>query len=156
MRNTWRILLAIVITVALGASSGLVTNTSLDTWYTTLNKPSWNPPNAVFGPVWTILYILMGLAAGLVWNVGPERSDVRRALAIYVLQLGLNVLWTLLFFGLRSPIAALVDILMLLGAIIWCMQVFGALRPAAGRLLLPYLAWVLFASVLNTAIVALN
>ncbi|HEY0977861.1 MAG TPA: TspO/MBR family protein, partial [Flavobacteriales bacterium] len=112
--------------------------------------------NAVFGPVWTILYILMGLAAGLVWNVGPERSDVRRALAIYVLQLGLNVLWTLLFFGLRSPIAALVDILMLLGAIIWCMQVFGALRPAAGRLLLPYLAWVLFASVLNTAIVALN
>lgn len=143
-------------TVAVGSLSGLATATSIDTWYTTLEKPSFNPPNWIFGPVWTFLYALMGTAAGLVWNTVHDEDDVREALFWYIVQLALNALWSFLFFLMRSPLAAFVDILLLLGAIAICIGAFRSIKPVAGVLLYPYLAWVAFATVLNAAIVVLN
>jgi tryptophan-rich sensory protein len=124
-------------------------------WYATLKKPPWNPPNWIFGPVWTALYIMMAVAAWLVWRRG-EFAVQRLALGLFLLQLLLNALWSPLFFGLRAPALALVDIgflwLALLGTMIACWKV----RPLAGALLAPYLAWVTFASALNWTLWRLN
>ena len=151
-----KIFIAVVGTVAIGSASGLVTADAIDTWYAGINKPSFNPPNWIFGPVWTLLYILMGVAAGLVWSSTAEASVKRRALAVYILQLGLNALWSFLFFGLRSPQLALAEIVLLWIAIVWCMRLFEPIHRTSAYLLVPYLLWVSFASVLNGAIVWLN
>ena len=143
-------------TLAVGSLSGLVTANSIDTWYTTLEKPSFNPPNWIFGPVWTLLYVLMGIAAGLVWNSLHDQGTIRRALTIYVVQLGLNATWSLVFFGLRTPTGALINIALLLAAIILCMRAFRPISPRAANLLYPYLAWVSFAALLNASIAQLN
>jgi benzodiazapine receptor len=151
-----KILIAVVGTVAIGSASGLITADAINTWYAGINKPSFNPPNWIFGPVWTLLYILMGVAAGLVWSSTAEATVKRRALAAYILQLGLNALWSILFFGLRSPQLALTEIVLLWIAIVWCMRLFEPIQRTAAYLLVPYLLWVSFASVLNGAIVWLN
>lgn len=151
-----RYVIAILGTMALGSASGLITNGAIDTWYVHLDKPSFNPPNWIFGPVWTLLYFLMGLAAGLVWNTDAPQVAKQRALVVYVVQLALNVLWSLLFFGLKDPVFALVEIIVLWLAIGWCMLLFRKIDRRAGNLLVPYLLWVSFAAVLNGAIVALN
>ncbi|MGV3637777.1 MAG: TspO/MBR family protein [Flavobacteriales bacterium] len=143
-------------TLAVGSLSGLATASSIETWYATLEKPSFNPPNWIFGPVWTLLYVLMGTAAALVWNTDHDLPRIRRGLGLYVIQLVLNATWSLVFFSLRSPAGALVNIVLLLIAIVLCMRAFAAVRQAASYLLYPYLAWVSFAAVLNTAIVLLN
>jgi tryptophan-rich sensory protein len=124
-------------------------------WYAELNKPGWNPPNAIFGPVWTGLYLLMGVAAWLVWSRDGFRG-ARLALSVFLLQLVLNGLWTVLFFGLRSPALAFADILLLLVAIGATMILFWRHTPLAGGLLAPYLAWVVFATVLNFQLWRLN
>lgn len=149
-------IICIVGTLAVGSLSGLATASSIDTWYTTLQKPSFNPPNWIFGPVWTLLYVLMGIAAAMVWNSRHDQTEVRRALLIYLIQLGLNATWSLVFFGLRSPIGALINITLLLAAIVLCIGAFKKLDRRAGMLLYPYLAWVCFATVLNAAIAVLN
>lgn len=124
-------------------------------WYATLVKPAWNPPAWVFGPVWTFLYLSMALAAWLVWRHGGWRAQ-RRALTLYLVQLALNAAWTPLFFGLRQPGLALVGIVLLLAAILATARAFqSASRPAA-LLLLPYAAWVGFATVLNFTLWSLN
>ncbi len=128
---------------------------STDGWYATLAKPTWNPPNWVFGPVWTALYIMMAVAAWLVWRQGGWRRQ-RRALALYVAQWALNALWTPLFFGLRRPDLAFACIVLLLIAIALTMSAFRPARRLAALLLLPYAAWVGFATVLNFAIWRLN
>ena len=156
LSSFWRYAIAIVGTVAIGSLSGLATANSIDTWYATLEKPFFNPPNWIFGPVWTLLYILMGVAAGLVWSSTAEATVKRRALAAYILQLGLNALWSILFFGLRSPQLALTEIVLLWIAIVWCMRLFEPIQRTAAYLLVPYLLWVSFASVLNGAILWLN
>jgi translocator protein len=125
-----------------------------DDWYAALAKPAWNPPSWVFGPVWTALYIMMGVAAWLIWD--RHRTAARVALALFVLQLVANAAWSWLFFGLRSPALAFADIVLLWLLILATALAFRRLRPAAAALLLPYLTWVSFAAALNFAIWRLN
>ena len=151
-----RYVIGIFGTVLLGSLSGLVTVGAIDTWYAGLEKPWFNPPNVVFGPVWTVLYMLMGTAAAMVWTNGHDPHQQRKALWYYAFQFGLNLVWSLVFFGLRSPVGALVVIVLLLFAIGLCIRAFRPVDVRAAWLLYPYLAWVSFATVLNTAIVYLN
>jgi translocator protein len=123
-------------------------------WYAALDKPSWNPPSWVFGPVWTVLYIMMGVAAWLVWD--RYRSAARTALAVFVVQVVFNGLWSYLFFGLQSPALAFAGIVILWSLIVTTLVLFWRARTVAGVLLLPYLAWVSFAAVLNFTIWQLN
>ena len=143
-------------TLVVGSLSGLATASSVETWYTALEKPSFNPPNWIFGPVWTLLYIMMGTAAAMVWTKSNDPNSSDRPLLIYGLQLGLNALWSLVFFGLRSPAGGLVMILLLIAAIVGCITLFRPIDVRAARLLYPYLAWVCFATVLNASIAVLN
>ena len=125
------------------------------TWYAGLNKPTWNPPGWIFGPVWTALYLMMGVSAWLVWQRGGFAAQ-RRPLVIFLVQLSLNACWSPLFFGLHSPGLAFGEIIVLWVAIASTIVAFrGVSRPAAW-LLAPYLAWVSFASVLNFTIWRLN
>lgn len=124
-------------------------------WYARLNKPAWTPPNSVFGPVWTVLYLMMAVSAWLVWRRSGW-AGAGGALVLFVAQLAINAVWTALFFGLKLPGAAFADIV-----ILWCLIVitavtFWRLTAAAGALLVPYLAWVSFAAVLNFAVWRLN
>lgn len=156
MKPIFKIIIAIVVCLAIGGLSGFATTDAIEGWYATVNKPSFNPPNWIFGPVWTLLYIMMGVAAGLVWKAGWERKEVRIALGIFVVQLLLNGLWSLIFFAWHSPMWALVEILVLLVFIILTIVRFKPINSTAAYLLLPYLAWVSFATVLTAAIWYLN
>ena len=124
-------------------------------WYRTLNKPAWNPPGWLFGPVWTCLYASMGVAAWLVWDRGGFRAR-RRELGWFMIQWLLNALWSPLFFGLHEPGWAFAEILLLWGAIAVTGHQFHRAHPVAGLLFLPYLAWVSFAAVLNATLWHLN
>lgn len=124
-------------------------------WYAELNKPSWNPPGWLFGPVWTVLYSMMAVAAWLVWQFGGFRLQ-GRALKWYLAQLLLNALWSPLFFGLHSPGLALGEILLLWVAIAITMRKFWRVSKWAGWLMVPYLGWVSFATVLNFILWRLN
>ncbi len=126
-------------------------------WYETLVKPAWTPPDAVFAPVWSALYLTIAIAGWLVWREGErEGARVRAALAAWGVQLALNALWSFLFFGLHRIGLALADILLLVAAISLTVALFVRVRPLAAVLLLPYLAWVGFAGALNAAIFARN
>jgi benzodiazapine receptor len=122
-------------------------------WYPLINKPSWTPPSSLFGPVWTVLYVLMGVAVWRVWRHGPR---ARPLVSGYFVQLALNALWSVLFFGLKRPDWALADILLLLGCLGWMQRGLWRADRLAGILWLPYLLWVSFAAALNLAIVRLN
>jgi translocator protein len=145
--------LVVVILCCLGAAAvgGYATTRSLRDWYLALPKPSWNPPNAVFGPVWTVLYLAMAIADWLVWRARNE-SDITVAQSVFVVQLVLNVLWSVAFFGLRSPLAGLVVIALLWLAIVATIVAFSQVSVLAAAILVPYLLWVTFASFLNAAI----
>jgi len=134
---------------------GLVTAGSVTTWYPTLQKLPFNPPNWIFGPVWTALYILMAIAGWRVWRLS-QQSVFAPPLALYGLQLALNLLWSILFFGLHAIGWALADIVALLTAIAVTTIMFLRLDRIAGALFLPYMAWVAFAGVLNASIWWLN
>jgi translocator protein len=151
----WRSLLAwdALTFTAAGIGSAL-TSTGLDPWYRTLDTPPWSPPDAVFGPVWTVLYLLMAVAVWLVWE---HRRDVpvwraHLAIGLFVVQLALNTAWSGVFFGLRSPGGGLAVILALFAAILATIVAFHGIHRVAAWLLAPYLAWVGFATVLNAAI----
>jgi benzodiazapine receptor len=124
-------------------------------WYAALRKPAWNPPNWIFGPVWAALYIAMAIAAWLVWKRGGFRGQ-RTALWLFLVQLFFNALWSPLFFGLRSPALGLLNILLLWLALLGTIVAFWRARPIAGAILVPYLAWVSFATALNFALWHLN
>ena len=124
-------------------------------WYASLRKPSWNPPSWLFGPVWTALYLMMATAAWLVWRRGGC-SGQRRALTLYLVQLALNAAWTPLFFGLKMPGIAFAEILLLLAAVVTTAFAFRRVNKAAGALLVPYIAWVSFAGLLNFTLWRLN
>jgi tryptophan-rich sensory protein len=151
-----KIVAAVGVCLLAGAAGGLFTSPAIPGWYAALQKPAFNPPNWIFGPVWTALYIMMGVAAFLVWDRGWRRPGVRHALAVFAAQLVLNVLWSALFFGARSPAAALVDIFALWLGILASIILFARVSKAGAVLMVPYLLWVSFAAVLNVAIVALN
>jgi tryptophan-rich sensory protein len=138
-----------------GASGSLVTATSVREWYPDIQKPWWTPPSAVFGPVWTVLYLLMGVSAWLIWR-NAEGSARRTALLIFVTQLVLNGIWSFLFFGCRSPGWAALEIVLLWSSIVTTVLVFARISRLAAGLLLPYLLWVSYAAALNVAIWNLN
>ena len=157
MNKFTRILTVVVSCLAVGYFSGIVTRSSIETWYPTLVKPSFNPPNWVFAPVWTMLYCMMGLAAGLVWNrIDFEKEVVRKALIIFAVQLALNSLWSFLFFGLMNPMLAGLEIVILWLMIFETYIQFAKINKIAGYLMIPYLLWVSFATVLNASIWWLN
>jgi tryptophan-rich sensory protein len=156
MRDAIKLLLAVAVPLAIGGLSGFATARGVDTWYPTLAKPSFNPPAWVFGPTWTVLYILMGVALFLVWRQGLDTPGVKLALTLFAVQLALNGLWSILFFGMQSPAWAFAEILLLWLAIVATLWAFWRLMPVAGWLLVPYLAWVSFAAVLNGSIWILN
>lgn len=137
------------------AIGGLATAANVRSWYPTLTKPEWNPPAWVFGPVWTLLYILMAVAAWRIWR-RRDAPGARAALLGHGLQLVLNAGWSLLFFGLRNPGAALVEIVVLWFLLAWLFLRFRRIDPIAGWLWLPYLLWVSFATMLNATIWHLN
>jgi len=149
-------LVAVLLCEAVGLLAAGATQTSVTTWYPTLTKPAFTPPNWVFAPVWTILYGMMGLAAFLVWHRGPSRPRVRWALTAFGAQLALNAGWSFAFFGARSPALGLVVIVGLWGLLAWTVDRFFRVRAAAGWLLVPYLLWVSYALALNAAIWGLN
>lgn len=126
-----------------------------DDWYASLKKPSWNPPSWVFGPVWTLLYAMMATAAWLVWCEGGWKMR-KRELGLYVGQLVLNAAWSPLFFGFHRPDWALIDILVLISSVVLMLAVFARVRRLAGLLLIPYLLWLTFATVLNGTLWWLN
>ena len=135
--------------------SGVVTVHSVETWYPTLAKPPFNPPNGLFGPVWTVLYIAMAIAAWRVWKLRGQ-ANVKSALGLYVGQMALNFAWSLLFFGLHYIGVALIDVLALLLALAATTIAFLRMNRVAGLLMVPYLAWVSFAALLNFEIWRLN
>ena len=149
----------VALVIAVGACFGAAalgswaTIRGLREWYPALRKPSWNPPNGVFGPVWSALYLAMAVAVWLVWRSG---GDVTVAVGLFALQLALNVAWSIVFFGQRNPRGGLVVIVALWLAIAATLVVFMSIDTLAGALLIPYLAWVTFASVLNGTIARLN
>lgn len=147
--------ISIVIAEAAGLLGSLVTTPAVKTWYPTLMKPAWNPPASVFGPVWTVLYVLMGIAAAIVWN-HRELPGAKAALWVYGVQLVLNLAWSLLFFGLKNPGIALIEICVLLVTIIITTIMFWRVNTWAGVLMLPYIVWVSFATYLNYTIWSLN
>jgi tryptophan-rich sensory protein len=147
---------AVLLPLGVGALGALATSGSVRTWYPTLVRPSFAPPSWVFGPTWTALYVMMGVASWLVWREGFARPDVRSALALYGVQLVFNLAWSWLFFGLRQPLTALVDIVVLLALVALTLARFASVSRAAAGLMLPYLAWVAFATALNGAFWWLN
>jgi benzodiazapine receptor len=149
-------LVSIAIALAVGAVGGWATASSVTTWYATLEKPAFNPPNYLFGPVWTALYILMAVAAWLVWRAEPADGRRRTALRLYAVQLALNLAWSVIFFGLRRPDLALVEVLVLFAAILGAARAFARVDRRAGWMLVPYAAWVAFATLLNFEIWRLN
>jgi benzodiazapine receptor len=157
MNKITRILVVVVTCLAIGYFSGMVTCSAITTWYPTLVKPSFNPPNWIFAPVWSMLYIMMGVAAGLVWNrIDHEKEVVKNALIFFAVQLGLNALWSYLFFGLKNPMLAGVEIVILWLMIYETYTKFAKINSIAGYLFIPYLLWVSFAMVLNGSIWWLN
>jgi translocator protein len=157
MNKITRILTVVVSCLAIGYFSGIVTRGSIATWYPTLIKPSFNPPNWIFAPVWSMLYVMMGVAAGMVWNkIESDKEVVKKALVFFAVQLGLNALWSFLFFGLMNPMLAGLEIIILWLMIYETYLQFVKINKIAGYLLLPYLAWVSFATVLNASIWWLN
>lgn len=140
---------------AVGVFGGLVTIPNIPNWYTGLAKPSWTPPDWIFGPVWSVLYLSMAVAAWLVWRQAGW-ADAAVPMALFSIQLLLNALWSWLFFGLHSPGAAAVDIVLLWAAVAAATFVFWRRSTLAGVLFVPYLVWVSFATALNVAIWRLN
>ena len=149
------LVLVVGICLAIGGLGGAVTNTSVTTWYSTLAKPSFNPPNWIFGPVWTTLYIMMGVAAWRVWRA-TDRDTARGPLAIFALQLAVNLGWSVAFFGLRDPGLAVAVILVLDLLVVATALMFRRIDGLAAMLLVPYLAWIAFATALNVTIWRLN
>lgn len=149
------LILLLVLAFAAAGIGAAATQTSVHTWYPSLNKPSWNPPSALFAPVWTLLYILMAVATWRVWKIGSAKT-ARRTVALYSAQLMLNTLWSVLFFGLRRPDAALVDVLTLLAVIGFILVRYWRMDRIAAVLWLPYVAWVTYASALNFSIWQMN
>jgi tryptophan-rich sensory protein len=151
-----QLVIAIGVCELAGVVGSLFTLRAIPDWYSTLQKPLLNPPSWIFGPVWTTLYALMGLSAFLVYQKGWKRKEVKFALGVFGAQLFLNALWSILFFGLHNPLAALIEIFLLWLAIVWTILSFYKVSRLAAYLLIPYILWVSFAIYLNGSIVWLN
>lgn len=157
MQKILRISVVVMTCLVVGYLSGMVTRESITTWYPTLVKPVFNPPNWLFAPVWTILYLMMGLAGGLVWNkIETDEKNVKLAFKYFIIQLALNAVWSFIFFYLHNPFLAFVEIVLLWLMIYEVYNQFKRIDKNAGLLFIPYLLWVSFAGVLNFSIWWLN
>ena len=151
-----KLVISLIACQCAGLIGSLFTTPAIPTWYAALEKPPFTPPNWLFAPAWVTLYLLMGVAAFLVWRKGLSEEGVKPALVIFLVQLVLNALWSAVFFGLKSPIAGAIVILLLWVAILFTILRFFRLSPTAGSLLIPYILWVSFAAALNISIWILN
>jgi tryptophan-rich sensory protein len=155
--NLSALVILVLLPIIGGGLVGFITSRDVSRWYPTLQKPAWSPPNRIFGPVWTVLYGLMGWASWLIWRRREKQSkQVRSALMWYGLQLGLNFLWSVIFFGFRRPDLALLEIVLLWGGILITIVKFARIDRLAAGLMIPYHLWVTFAAALNAAIWWLN
>lgn len=150
MKDFLRLIGFILLCQAAGIIGSIFTFNSVNTWYLTLEKPFFNPPSVVFGPVWTTLYFLMGISLFLVW--GKKKTDLRW----FWLQLSLNTVWSIIFFGLKNPLFAFIIIIFLWISIFQTIKSFRKVSKKASYMLYPYIAWVSFAAILNLSIVLLN
>ena len=151
-----KLIVSITICLFAGFLGSFFTTPAIPTWYSTLAKPSFAPPNWLFFPVWTTLFVMMGISLYLVWRRGLEGQQVKNALVIFAVQLILNVLWSAAFFGLRSPLSGLIEISILWVSIAFTIMIFMKISRTAGLLLIPYIIWVSFAAILNFMIWRLN
>lgn len=149
-------LISIIICLGAGFVGSFFTSSAIDNWYAEIIKPVFNPPNWIFAPMWTILYILMGIAAAIIWSKGFDNKAVKIALLIFVVHLVLNILWSVFFFGMQNPALAFVSIVVLWLMIALLIYLFYQIDHRAGYLLVPYILWVSFAAVLNFSIWQLN
>lgn len=157
MNRYLKILIFVATCLGVGFVSSYATQSGVNTWFPTLEKPSFNPPNWLFAPVWSLLYLLMGVAAGRVWDrIDFDRENVKKALVLFWIQLALNALWSVLFFYFHNPLLALIEIILLWLLIYETHVKFKAIDKIAGWLFIPYLAWVAFATVLNASLWWLN
>ncbi|MEM4359429.1 MAG: TspO/MBR family protein [Candidatus Bilamarchaeaceae archaeon] len=155
MKDYQKLAISVAIPLLCGFLGSFFTSSSVSTWYETLAKPAFNPPNWLFAPVWTLLFILIGISFYLVWkeDFGNRRT---MAIGVYAVQLLLNLGWSFLFFGLKNPFLAFIEIIALWSAILINIAVFYKISKKAGLLLVPYLLWVSFASLLNYYVFLLN
>lgn len=151
-----KLVISIGIPVAVGAIAGLFTNTEINTWYQDIDKPTWQPPGWVFGPVWTLLYVLMGVAFYLVWKSNAPAKTKRMAITLWVIQLVFNFFWSFIFFRQHQIDWALAEILVLWFFILLTIIYFSRISKLAAWLMVPYISWVSFASLLTYAIYQLN
>lgn len=156
MSNILKLIISIVICQLAGVIGSFFTMDSIPTWYAALNKPDFNPPNWIFGPVWIFLYLLMGISLFLVWRENLKNDHVKSAFVIFMVQLVLNTFWSIVFFGMQSITGGLIIILLLWLFIILTIIRFRKVSAIASMLLIPYLLWVTFAAVLNFYIYKLN
>ena len=155
--NDWgKLLVSILLPLVAGLIGSYSTVSSVDTWYAMLTKPAFNPPDWIFAPVWTVLYVLMGAAFYLIWTKGTQKKAVRTAMWVFTLHLIVNCGWSVVFFGLHSLLGGLFTILVLLTFIVILLRLFYPISRVAAYLLMPYLLWVSFATVLNTSLWLLN
>ena len=151
-----KLLAAVLVCELVGIVSGLLANASGNDWFNSLQKPSWNPPAYLFGPVWTFLYLLMGISFWLVWISEADKIAKRAAMLAFVVQLVPNFFWSILFFGFQSPLLGFVDIILMVYTISITIYHFTGISKTASWLMVPYLLWVCFATVLNFTILILN
>jgi translocator protein len=156
MSNTARLIISIVLTMGIGLLGGIFTAPEIQTWFVHLNKPSWNPPNWLFAPVWTTLYLMMGISLYLIWKAKANTDAKRWAIIIFIAQFALNFMWTYIFFKEHLIGWAFVDIVLLWIAILCTIIGFSKINKTAAWLLVPYISWVSFAAILNYAIWQLN
>jgi tryptophan-rich sensory protein len=156
MRKALRALVAVLICEGAGIIGSVFTTPSIPGWYAGLTKPPFNPPNWIFGPVWITLYAMMGISAYLVYEKGIRKKEVKKALAVFAIQLVLNALWSIVFFGSHMMFAAIIVILLLWATILASILLFRRISKTAAYLLVPYILWVTFATVLNISLYVLN
>ncbi|MBD3248730.1 tryptophan-rich sensory protein [Candidatus Woesearchaeota archaeon] len=154
MKNIWKFIISLILPFLASLIGGIFTASSVSTWYLTLVKPSFNPPSWIFGPVWTLLYLMMGLALYLVWI--NKQENKKPAFTVFGIQLFLNALWSILFFGFKRPLFAFIEIIFLWISIFVTLVYFYKIEKKAAYLLIPYILWVSFAAVLNFFIYYLN
>ncbi len=152
----WKLFIAIVICQSVGIISGLLTNTKNNFWFDNIQKPSWNPPGFLFAPIWTTLYLLMGISLWMVWKSKTLQSEKFKTCVLFAIQLFLNFWWTIIFFEFQMPMLAFIEIIIMIFLIIFTIFRFSDISKTAAWLLVPYVSWVCFAAILNYNLWILN
>lgn len=155
MNKVYKLVVSLLLPFVAGAIGSYFTFPAIGSWYQTLNKPFFSPPNWVFGPAWTVLYVLMGISLYIVWTSNRVKNK-KAGIKLFLIQLTLNASWSIVFFGLHNPILAFANIIILWIVILLTIRAFIPISKPAAYLLYPYLAWVSFASILNLSIALLN